>query len=287
MASALDAVASAVYTTFLFTKSDIKTMVIPISFFAVAAAPILTWSRLPHVIFWIWCMAFQFTLSNQTLSPEEDAINKSDRPIPSGRISLDNAIRLRWLSIPICLLLSACYSLETIYGCAGVIILTMLYDDRQWSTRWWFKNGLNGLGYASFELGATLIAGANRHALDRTAVRAVLASAGVIATTIHAQDFKDEDGDRAVGRRTIPILYPSFSRWSIGVTLLAWSALLSYVWALDAYMTVAFVSLAAMIGVRFYTLRTVPEDQITYYWYNVWLSMVHILPGYYRLFTSH
>ena len=38
--------------------------------------------------------------------------------------------------------------------------------------------------------------GSNRHALDNVGVMSVLASVGIFATTIQAQDFKDTDGDR-------------------------------------------------------------------------------------------
>ncbi|KIM78588.1 hypothetical protein PILCRDRAFT_11056 [Piloderma croceum F 1598] len=71
-------------TLFLFTKSDVKTTVIPVSVFAAAATPLVSFDCLPHVIFWVWLHLLQFDVSNQYLDPTEDALNKPDRPIPSG-----------------------------------------------------------------------------------------------------------------------------------------------------------------------------------------------------------
>src|ERR1700734_2784258 len=115
-------------TLFLFTKSDIKTTVIPVvgyiciflthpaadgypqSVFAAAAAPLASFDRLPHVIFWVWLHLLQFDVSNQYLDPTEDTLNKPFRPIPSGRVTLRQAQILRWALVPICMALSTCYS---------------------------------------------------------------------------------------------------------------------------------------------------------------------------------
>ncbi|THH17016.1 hypothetical protein EW146_g3716 [Bondarzewia mesenterica] len=279
-------VAHAAYTAFLFTKSDIKTTVVPVTFFAIAAAPISAAERLPHTVLWIWLHLLQFDVSNQTLRPEEDVINKADRPLPRNRISLQSAIRLRWILIPTCWALSAFYSAETVYASIALVACTIVYDELSFhSGHWMIRNLVNAAGFASFEAGATLVAGSDYHRLDRVAVLSVCISAGIFATTIHSQDFKDEHGDRAVGRQTIPIIFPSVARYTVVVPLLLWSIGLSAIWKLDAFTSVAFMSLAAFVGLRFLTLRTVASDQISFYWYNVWLSIAHALPGYYRLYS--
>ncbi|KAI0313069.1 UbiA prenyltransferase family [Amylostereum chailletii] len=284
MASLATSAAYTAYTAFLFTKSDIKTTVIPVSFFAVAAAPIVNWSHLPHVVFWIWLHVLQFDVSNQTMDPEEDGRNKRDRPLPSGRITLRSARILRWALVPACWALSACYSLETIYASVALVTLTVIYDElHAHAGHWTVRNTVNALGFASFEVGATLVAGSNPHALDSTGILAVCISAGIFATTIHAQDFKDTDGDRAIGRRTVPIVYPKFARWTVIVPLFLWSASLSLVWKLDSATAAAFIGLALFVGGRFLSLGSVAEHQVSFYWYNVWLSAAHVFPGYYRL----
>jgi 4-hydroxybenzoate polyprenyltransferase len=97
----------------------------------------------------------------------------------------------------------------------------------------------------------------------------VCCSAGIFATTIHAQDFKDEEGDRAVGRRTIPIVFPSFARWTVIVPLLIWSSGLSLLWRLDVTTSLCFIALGLFVGVQFLISKTVKSDQISFYWYNV------------------
>ncbi|KAJ7756756.1 UbiA prenyltransferase family-domain-containing protein [Mycena maculata] len=278
------------YTMFLFTKSDIKTTVIPI---ATASAPLSSIYRLPHVVFWIWLHLLQFDVSNQTLQPEEDAMNKQDRPLPSKRISLSQAVILRWVLIPMCGALSVCYSVETVYASIALVMLTIIYNELEaHSGHWLVRNTVNAAGFASFEVGATLVAGKcywlryNPRRLDDIAILSIAISAGIFATTIHAQDFKDEEGDRAIGRKTIPIVLPSIARYTVIVPLTLWSAALALVWKLQLIEAIAFVCLAISVGARYIFSTTVHADQVSFYWYNVWLSTAHALPGYYRLFSG-
>ncbi|KAF7331083.1 Digeranylgeranylglyceryl phosphate synthase [Mycena venus] len=193
---ALRAIIFTLHTAFLFTKSDIKTTVIPITFLAAASAPLVSLYHLPHVIFWIWVHVLQFDVSNQILQPAEDALNKKDRPLPSNRISPLQALIFRWLLVPLCGALSACYSVETVYASAALILLTILYNElAAHSGHWVVRNIVNAAGFASFEVGATLVAGSNPHFLDKIATLSIAISAGIFATTIHAQDFKDEKGE--------------------------------------------------------------------------------------------
>lgn len=94
-------------------------------------------------------------------------------------------------------------------------------------------------------------------------------SAGIFATTIHSQDFKDVDGDRAIGRQTIPIVYPYVARYTVLFPLIAWSLGLSFVWGMGLLECVCFTLMATYIGVRYIVLPGVKYDQISFYWYNV------------------
>lgn len=127
---------------------------------AAASAPLKDISHLPHIIFWIWFHVLQFDVSNQTLKPEEDENNKRDRPLPAKRISLRNAIILRWTLVPLCWILSAFYSIETVYASVALIALTVIYDEfGAHSGHWLLRNVVNAAGFAAFEVGASLIAG--------------------------------------------------------------------------------------------------------------------------------
>lgn len=124
----------------------------------------------------------------------------------------------------------------------------------------------------------------------------------MFASTYHVQDFKDIEGDRLVGRRTLPIMFPTLSRQSVVVGLLAWSVALAVIWNLDVLAACVLLCLGATVGVRFLLYRTVPEDQVSFYLYNVrlslmvlplakftdnsrsqvWISFAHALPAYWR-----
>ncbi|KAF8996237.1 UbiA prenyltransferase family [Cyathus striatus] len=260
---------------YLFTKSDIKTTVIPITFFAVAAAPMKDIYRLPHVVFWVWLHVLQFDISNQTLHPEEDMFNKSDRPLPSKRITYTNAIILRWLLIPTCFLLSAFYSLETLYSSIALVLLTILYNELSaHAGHWLIRNVVNACGFASFESGATLVAGILNVGINQC---------GIFATTIQAQDFKDIDGDRRIGRRTIPITFSTYGRYSIILPMILWSTGLSSLWKLDTVTSCIFILLGAFVGMRYILYKSRHEDQYhSTGIMSVWLTMAHSLPGYYQ-----
>ncbi|KAI0669504.1 UbiA prenyltransferase family-domain-containing protein [Trametes maxima] len=293
-------------TLFLFTESDIMTAVVPITVLASAAAPLDGPHRLPHVAFWLWLHLLQFDVSNQTLSPDEDAINKSHRPLPAKRISHSNAVLLRWLLIPICVLSSSAYSTHVVCASAALAVLTIVYNELGASRDHWIvRNLVNALGLASLEVGATLVAGPDPTRLDKLARRAIAASTGVLATTMHSQDFRDEAGDRAIGRRTVPIVLGNRARYTVSVPLSLWTLVLCRMWGVGAMTGAAMMALALFTGSRYVVGREGRDFQTAYFWYNVgcfsvtvamgalmlrrsqvWLSCVHALPVYHRLHES-
>ena len=114
----------------------------------------------PHQIFlrgtWVFLHLLQFCVSNQTFNPEEDSQNKPWRPIPSGRISLQAALRLRWTLLVVCILYSAnCGVLVE-----GVIlsVATIAYNELDLGSHWLMRNVLNAIGHACFIIGSTNVA---------------------------------------------------------------------------------------------------------------------------------
>jgi hypothetical protein len=105
--------------------------------------------------------------------------------------------------------------------------------------------------------------------LDDIARQALLFSACVILTTIQAQDFSDVVGDAQIGRVTFPIYAPSFSRVFTLFVIVLWSAILSMHWSLGLYWQIAFCSLGAYVGWRYYRLRTSAQDSRSYLLFNV------------------
>ena len=113
------------------------------------------------------------------------------------------------------------------------------------------------------------VAGVDPRHLDAIAVCSILCSTGIFATTIHSQDFKDVDGDRAIGRRTIPIVWGTWAKYSVLVPLLVWSVGLSVLWHLDYASRAVMILLAVGVGTQYVFGRLVHDYQIAFYWYNV------------------
>lgn len=62
--------------------------------------------------------------------------------------------------MPLCWMLSACYSRETLCASVALVALTVLYDELgAHAGHWLTRNTVNAMGFASFEVGASLIAG--------------------------------------------------------------------------------------------------------------------------------
>jgi hypothetical protein len=112
------------------------------------------------------------------------------------------------------------------------------------------------------------------------------------------QDYKDVRGDSEAGRVTLPIAYPTLSRVSTALLLIAWSWGVSQTWRLDDAAAAGVGVLALVVGVRLVVLTNVQADKVSFYWYNVscpppysdlsdwynqaWLCTAYILPVYHR-----
>jgi 4-hydroxybenzoate polyprenyltransferase len=91
----------------------------------------------------------------------------------------------------------------------------------------------------------------------------------VVVTSLHAQDFCDVVGDRAMGRTTLPILYPEASRLVTCATVVAWSVILPIYWHAGPTAAAALLSAGAFVAWRFWYLRTAAADRRSYVYYNV------------------
>ncbi|KAJ7039388.1 hypothetical protein C8F04DRAFT_306365 [Mycena alexandri] len=273
-------------TLWLFTKSDFMTTMIPISLFAIVAAPLTSLRNLPHLVFWLWFHLLHFNTSNQTASLEDET-NKPDRPLPAGRITLHTAVLLRWTLMPMCWALSLAYSKEVMFSSMALSAFTAMYNELGGSgSHFVFRYALNGLGFAAFEAGTALVAKDDKTFLDSAGWLAIFLSGSIFATTIYAQDFRDVVGDSLIDRDTIPLRFGSISRTVLLCGVVAWSIGLSCIWKLDISSAVAFVALGQFAGGRFMNYTTVEEDRKSYFYYNVWVSVAHILPGYWRIFRA-
>ncbi|KAL0960435.1 hypothetical protein HGRIS_005478 [Hohenbuehelia grisea] len=255
-------------SVFLFIKSDVKSVVIPITISAILAARAPSATRVARVILWISIHLLQFCVSNQILSPLEDSRNKPWRPIPSGRVSIRKAQLCRWWLVPFCFLMSL--SLGAFVPSLLLSVAIVLHNELGLDSHWLSRNLLNAAAYTLFDLGATIIACHGVNAIPPPPMNQLfIMNSLIIFTTIHAQDFRDEEGDRLQGRRTLPIVSPSLSRTSMLVTLLLWSLSL----AVFVTRSVPTAALVLCLGLRFYFIRSETADRTSYTLYNIWLMV--------------
>jgi 4-hydroxybenzoate polyprenyltransferase len=98
---------------------------------------------------------------------------------------------------------------------------------------------------------------------------ALIGSAFIVLTTIHAQDFQDIPGDLVQNRKTLPIVAPYISRLSMLCFLLSWSFIISAISAKELGEVVFLIGSGIAVGARFIFLRDVQEDRVSYFLYNV------------------
>jgi 4-hydroxybenzoate polyprenyltransferase len=124
--------------------------------FALSAAskydPIHAW----NAPLWIWFHLLQFNIANQIQDPEEDRKNKPSRPIPAGRISVDSAADIRWVMIPVCLMLSLWYGTQALLASTVFAVLTIWYNELHGDKMGLSKNVLTAILYGCLEVGGTV-----------------------------------------------------------------------------------------------------------------------------------
>lgn len=269
-------------------------------------------TRLPLALCWTYLTLLVFAISNQrrAWSVAEDALNKPWRPIPSGRISSGQATALLTLAVvPVWVAVSAASGV--LPHCAVFAAMQAWYNDGgAHHASGLHRNVLSAGGYAAFFAGAvdifirpcTVAVPSLHGSLGADGLADLLFGSSImfttlalrsrllllvvlIASTMHAAEFRDEEGDAVVGRRTV-------LTW-MGDTAARWSLVLAVGW-----WSVAAPALMASGGVEGYVLclgaggvlvrrlieglgggRTKEGDLSVYRAWCVWLMAILVLPG--------
>ena len=171
-------------------------------------------------------------------------------------------------------------------------LFTFWYNELDGDKNWLSKNVILAIMYGCMELGGTLsagtlflpprsdspahdpfhvqiIKGCDPSKVSETGKLAVQLTIAVFTSTVHCQDFKDIEGDRITGRRTVPIMFPITSRLVVGLGLPIWSYLLCCIWDVDRFCTLVFVAYGCFVGGRFLCLRTRDADKRSCKYYSV------------------
>ena len=107
---------------------------------------------------WVLIHLFMIDIANQSLSLDEDKLNKPWRPLPSGRITISTSTSISKAMNLICPLVS------WFLGGRELMILSIIFCGLSYSynhlllgDHYIWKNILNGFGYAVLEAGATTV----------------------------------------------------------------------------------------------------------------------------------
>lgn len=282
-----------VQTLWLFTFSDLKTIVLPSFIFGICAtigagsfgisdAP--DWkqccARLPLLLLWPWLNLLPFDIFNQ-LHPDaiaEDKLNKPWRPLPSQQISPKQAKTLMLLLYPTAFITS-CF-LGGWKQSLALVALGFWYNQaRGADVNWAVRNFINGCGYMCFQAG-TMEAGLGRTLPATSAlVHWLLILAAVVFTTVATQDMYDQAGDSVRGRKTVPLtIGDNLARWAIAVPMVFWTMFILWYWSCPWLVSAAEVTLGFSVAIRTLSLRTVKQDKTTFRLWNLWMAMLYSLP---------
>ncbi|KAF8870369.1 UbiA prenyltransferase family-domain-containing protein [Infundibulicybe gibba] len=256
------------YIAFLFTKSDLKTIVLPVTLFsAISKLNSGTYSywNMSASVLWTWTHLLHFCISNQVSSIAEDTANKPWRPIPSGRITPSQASITQWFLRPFCVLASLYWNVP--YASTVLLLATWIYNDRGLHNHWLGKNSFTSIGYMSFNLGAVMISKKDRD-IALHAAKSVLVMGLVILTTAHAGDLSDIVGDQRMGRQTLPLSYPKVTRVSLAVGLTIWSIYGWYRYGGCSNFLLFFPLFGTILAWRFWAFRCPRDDQISAHMYQ-------------------
>lgn len=282
------------YTVWLFTRSDLKTIVIPSTLFALVCAlsgPPMTSSPVSSnaylvkntvkAIFWVWINLLPFAIQNQRQqeSVAEDATNKPWRPMPSRRLSFSQATFLMLLCY--CLAFLSSLILGGKYQCIALIGLGYWYNElRGADSSWVIRNLINGFGYICFTSGALeVILGSDTVSLGSPACQWLTMVGTVVFTTIQSQDMADQAGDALRKRLTAPLVMGDLAaRWTIAAFVGVWSLVCPLFWDVLAPYSTASVVLGVVVASRFLLYRDAEADKKSALIYNLWIVSLYFLP---------
>jgi 4-hydroxybenzoate polyprenyltransferase len=149
--------------------------------------------------------AYGFDICQQTMSVGEDKQNKPSRPIPAGLLSIHAAVRrwaLSWTILPLALIATGAIRASGFLLCS----FAWTYFCYVWPRprHWFFKNLFTAVHQFFFvRLVDSLLVLHTAYPGTSIILEAIYSI--WILSTIHVQDFHDVEGDRNIGRQTLPV----------------------------------------------------------------------------------
>ncbi|MEL6943689.1 MAG: UbiA family prenyltransferase [Bacteroidota bacterium] len=265
----------------LFARRDVATTILPASTFMLITIYVNghTWDvrticNLLLGVFYFTLYIYPFNILNQLYGIEEDKIDKPDRPLVQGLVSINEGFfRYRLLTLGFILL--GFFLGVGLWSCLWVFIVYQ-YNANGWDKHWFTKNVIcMGLGTFA-QLGAAW-AIIHHHTFESYLVISTVAI--WVSFTACTQDFRDILGDEQTDRKTLPIAFGSnLSRILMGGIWIILALIIGYTYLLyeGSYQNRVYVLIAASIliivhlsiGVRLIAFRKTMDDRITYLMYS-------------------
>jgi 4-hydroxybenzoate polyprenyltransferase len=286
------------YSIWLFTFSDLKTIVAPkttfgilnalaVSLLLAPQAPVnrdiirTILLRTPTVILWVWINLLPFAIDNQRQPAAilEDKHNKPWRTMPSGRMTSTQATRLMYCFYPTAACIS--YMIGGSRPCLALMALGYAYNDLYLADRNWItRNLINGLGFCCFASGALEVAlGTPLTWEHRVILKWLGFIAAVVFSTVQTQDMADQTGDRLRGRQSMPLsVGDGPTRWITALLMVCWTGLAAIYWDLGSTTRMLIGILGFTVAWRTLKRRSIRADKVTFYIWNGWMALLYALP---------
>jgi 4-hydroxybenzoate polyprenyltransferase len=241
-----------------------------------------------------WFYLYQHTLSNQVLGFEEDKINKPDRPIVRGLATIQGAT-IRYYCVSLFYALLSLFTWGVSSFCFALIwVITAWLHNWMGTSRYWFLKCLYmGTGTIALAFGCWNdvtqdLQGAPSFSWNTITYLGTV-SMVLVPFLVSVQDLRDIEGDKLIGRNTLPIAigeracrlilrvlfsaapvvqhftlfrYPNVSVFGDGILMVSY--IFEFVIAL----------LLSWIAYRVVEYRTKEEDHFTYMLFTYWFCLV-------------
>lgn len=277
----------------LFTRSDIKTIIGPKTVFGIlsaVSAPVFGIDSAPPALcihrkvlvtaMWTWINLLPFAIDNQRQPAAimEDNLNKPWRPMPSRRLTPRQAKGMMLSLYPVACITSICVG--GLNQCIALILLGYWYNDCGGAdVSCVTRNFINACGFICYSSGAMEVALGFPLPLKPRLIQWFLIIGGAVFSTVQTQDFYDQAGDSLRGRKSVPlVLGDKRGRWITVFPMAFWSLFCPWFWNLPFEIHSAFLALGSVVIWRILTKRTVKEDKKTFRVWNLWMVFMYSLP---------
>ncbi|KAK8062546.1 hypothetical protein PG997_014643 [Apiospora hydei] len=274
-----------------FIESDFLTFAVPNSAFGLLGAlagsrllngppplPVEVLRRSPAVLFFNFYSLLIFDLANQypPESVEEDRVNKPWRPIPSGLVTSEQARQAMLLTAPVCL--AANYMLGLWNEGLLVQVLSYYYNELNGGGGL-FRDAIIAVSYGLANRASLKLATGPENVVSVSGHAWTAIVSGIILTTMHIQDLKDQRGDRKLRRKTLPLfLGDGLCRIALAILIPFWSLVNVGFWNLGFMSSSSYCLLAVLISKRVLTKREKQDDARIWKLWCFWLTSLYALP---------